>query len=188
MLLRGFAKLVALIAVWAIGGLAIGTGLVALTGDDDTPKSATGGPAGGAATTATTTTGASEEPAPVQGAKPADDVRVRIVSASLIPAKEPSGRRRQRARLSVRVRTTNRGSRGVRIPRPLLVSADARVKTDPNADSPSTNLRELAAGATRTVTLRFEIAGAVTKRLRQRGRVRVIVAGRRVIVSIRRSA
>ena len=180
MLLRGFAKLVAAVVVAGIGGLAIGTALAALSGDDDTSTSAPDDRPGASAQVPTATTRSDNNAASGRPKEPAKDVRVRVVSATLRQAQAPAARSRQRARVSVQVRVTNRDSLRVSIPRPVLVSEDARVMTDPNADSPATNLRALDPGATRKVTLRFEIAGAVTKRVLQKRRVRLIVAGRRV--------
>ena len=170
-LLRGLGKLVAVVAAAVIGGLAVGTALAELSGDSE------GSPA---------TTG--DNAATTQPQAPARGVRVRVLPAMLQSASTPAGRRRQRARLSVHVRVTNRGSRRIVPSRPVLVSDDVRVKTDPNQDTAATNLRALAPGATGDVTLRFETAGAVTKRLRQERRASMIVAGRRVSAAVTTSA
>jgi len=80
---------------------------------------------------------------------------------------------------------TNRGSRRIVPSRPVLVSGGVRVKTDPNQDTDDTNLGALAPGATGDVTLRFEIAGAVTKRLRQELRARMTIAGQNVTATVK---
>lgn len=156
--LRGLARFLAAIAVAAGGGLAIG---IALAKVSATNKSSTAGPARGSPVTTT------------------------IVAAVLHPARSQSGRRRQRARLSVHVRVTNRGAQRVTPARPVLVSGDDRVKTDPNQDSAGTRLRSLDPGATADVTLRFETEGSVTTRVRQERRASLIIAGQNVIASVK---
>lgn len=212
-MLRGLAKLAAVVLVAGLGGLAIGTALSELSGGSSAPSPTSGGPE--AALPTSTTTGGPREAAPpttttesdppqavppttattpVQSERrastvrrrPATDVRVRIVSAVLHPAATRSGRRQQRARLSVHVRLTNRGSRRIVPPRPVLASGGVRVKTDAAADAAGTTLRTIAPGATREARLRFEIYGAVTKRVRQRRRARLIIAGRNVTASVLR--
>jgi len=178
--LRGLAKLVAVLASVAVGGLAIGAALAKLSGDSG---GATGGPPAGSASNPTTAT--SEKRASTRGQKPANAVRVRVVSAILHPASSSSGKRRQRARLSVHVRVTNRGSRRFVPSRPVLVSGDVRLKTDRNQDSADTNLEALAPGATGDVTLRFETAGTVTQRVRQQLRARLVIAGRQVTAPVK---
>lgn len=76
------------------------------------------------------------------------------------------------------MRVANRGESRGSVARPVLISGDARVKTDPNQDSSKTNIRSLGSGKARTVTLIFETAGEVTERLEKTERVRVIIAGR----------
>jgi len=189
MLLRGLTKLVGVVVVAALAGLAIGIALAELSGDTDGGTDVAGGPpaASPAVTnaTATTTAAAREEGVSTQTEQSANDVRVRIVSAGLRLASTASGQSRQRARLSVRVRVTNGASRRIVPSRPVLVSAGTRVKTDPNQDSASTNLEALASGATQAVTLRFETAGAVTTRLRRELRARLTIAGRNVTATVK---
>jgi len=187
MLLRGLTKLVGVVVVAALAGLAIGTALAELSGDTDGATDVAGGPpaASPAVTNATATAAAREEGVSTQTEQSANDVRVRIVSARLRLASSASGQSRQRARLSVRVRVTNGGSRRIVPSRPVLVSAGTRVKTDPNQDSASTNLEALASGATQAVTLRFETAGAVTTRLRRELRARLTIAGRNVTATVK---
>lgn len=163
---RGLAKLVAAIAVAALVGLGIGAAGAQLSDDSDSP------PDGSPGSAAPSGQGKRDI---AQRATPAN-VRVRILAATLLPATSASGQRRQRARLSVRVRVTNRSRRAVRIARPVLVSGGARVKTDANAVSPTTSVETLDAETSKQVTLRFEIAGAVTRRVRE-GRVRLLMAG-----------
>jgi len=180
-------------------GVAIGTALVKLPGDTvsgDTEGGSLGPPSNspGASSPATTTaatkittatTPADKRPASTPARKPATDVRVRIVSAILHPATLASGKRRNRARLSVHVRVTNRGGRRISPARPLLVSGDARVRTDPNQDTAETYLGALYPGDTTDVTLRFEIAGAVTRRVQQELHARLIIAGRKTAATVK---
>jgi len=188
-LLRGLAKLVGAVVAAGLVGLALGTALAELTGDTGSPAGVTDGPPAAAAlvtnTSTTTVPPAREEPASTQTEKPPNAVRVRIVSAILHPAASPSGKRRQRARLSVHIRVTNRGSSPIFPSRPALVSGGVRVKTDPSQDGAATNLGALASGATGDVTLRFETAGAVTKRLRQELRARLTIAGTNVTATVK---
>jgi len=188
-LLRGLAKLVGAVVAAGLVGLALGTALAELTGDTGSPAGVTDGPPAAAAlvtnTSTTTVPPAREEPASTQTEKPPNAVRVRIVSAILHPAASPGGKRRQRARLSVHVRVTNRGKRRIVPSRPVLISGGVRVRTDPSQDSAATHLRALAPGATGDVTMRFETAGAVTRRLRQQLRARMTVAGRNVTATVK---
>jgi hypothetical protein len=205
LLLRGLGKLIAVIALAGAVGVGLGFGLSALAGDDST-RGSTGRSKASEATATTrekatgraaTTTESKTTASSVAHAQPttthtttggqrgASTVRVQVVSAVLHPAITPSGRRRNRAGLAVHVRVTNRGSRRrVIILRPVLVSGGVRVLTDPHTDTAATKRRTLDPAATADVTLRFEIAGAVTTRVRRQRRVRVIVAGRNVIASV----
>ena len=173
---RGLAKIVAAIAVAAVIGLAIGAVVAQLSGDGDSP---TGGSPGASGPTSTAKRDAAQR-------GKSKGVRVRILSVNLHLAQTPSGRPRQRARLSVRVRVTNRGSGGITLPRPVLATGNARIRTDPSADSPATNVRTLDAGADRRVALRFEIAGAVTERVLRERRVSLIMGGRRTPAALTR--
>jgi len=179
-LLRGLAKHVGAIVVAGLAGLGIGAGLAELSGDPGVP-----GGASPPVTNTTTTASRGTKRASTPPQKPANDVRVRIVSTILHPASSRSGKRRKRARLSVHVRVTNGGSRRIVPSRPVLVSGDVRVRTDPSQDTDSTKLGALRAGATGDVTLRFEIAGAVTERLREELRARLTIAGRNVTATVK---
>lgn len=183
MLLRGLAKFIAVVAVAALGGLALGTALAKLSGNSDSSTGTADGPtttshptATPAATTATVTT--------VTTGTTSDDVLVLVVSAILHPASSPSGKQRQRARLSVHVRVTNRSRRRLVLSRPVLVSGNARVKTDPRQDTLATNLQALAPGASGDVTLRFETAGTVTTGLQQELRARLTIAGKHLTARV----
>ena len=192
MLLRSLGKLVAVIVVAGLAGLAIGIGLAKLSGDDKsstTPPDNSLGASSPATNTTTPNTTVETTPADkktsTSPSKPANTVRVRVVSAVLHPAAGPSGKRRRRARLSVHVRVTNRGSRSITPARPVLVSGDARLKTDAMQDAADTNLGAIDPGETSDVTLRFEIAGAVTQRVQEELRARLTIAGRNVTATVK---
>lgn len=158
MLLRGLAKLVAVVVVAGGAGIVLGIGFAALAGDDDLPT-----PVDETATRADDPTG---------------PVRVRVIDAVLRPAGSRAGRERQHARLSVEIRVANDGERPETLARPALLVGDKRVETDPGADGPDTSLESLEAGESAAVTLRFEVAGAVTTQLTTQRRARIVVAGR----------
>ena len=66
-----------------------------------------------------------------------------------------------------------------------MVVGPTSTATDPGADGPGTHLGTLKAGQTRSVTLRFEVAGAVTRQLTSERRAVVLVAGRAHPISIK---
>ena len=175
LLLRGLAKLLAVVCAAGAVGALLGIGLSKMTGDDEPPAPVVTGTTATAATATTQTT-------PRDAAA---DVRVRIFGAVLHPAATPGGIRRQRARLTVRVRAENRGATTVTLERPELAAAGERVATDPRADSSETSFGPLAAGQARTVSLRIETAGAVTAELTSTRRARLRIAGRSVRFAVR---
>jgi len=191
MLLRGVGKLVAVIVVAGLAGLAIGTGLAKLSGDDassTTPPDNSPGVSSPATNTTAPSTTVETTPADKKmstSSTPANTVQVRVVSAILHPATSASGKRRRRARLSVHVRVTNRGSRSITLARPVLVSGDARLKSDAKQDAADTNLAAIDPGETSDVTLRFEIAGAVTQRVQEELRARLTIADRNVAATVK---
>ena len=182
--LSGLAKLVAAIAVAGLG-FALAVALAQLSGDDDSATGVSGGPPAASSPDTTTTARTRTTRASTSPQKPDNDVRVRIVSAILHPAATATGQRRRCARLSVHVRVTNRGSRRISPARPVLVSGDDRVKTDPPQDTAETHLGAINPGETGDVTLRFEAKGAVTERLRRKLRARLTIAGRNVTATVK---
>jgi hypothetical protein len=175
LIVRGIFKLVAVIVIAGGIGAGVGIGLSKLSGDSD------GGAAAPAATQAATTSTAlsnQSPPPPPPASEQAGGISVHIVDAVFHPAESPSGLRRHRARLTVRVQVTNRGTSAVTPVRPSMFVGSAETKTDPNADGPGTSLGTLQPGKAVAVTLRFEIAGTVTTQLRSKLRARVVVAGR----------
>jgi len=190
LLLRGLAKLIAVIVVAGLVGAGLGIGLSKLSGDDEpagpaaeattaVTQATTSTPAAPAETTATappiiTTT--TPRPAAAQGAD--DDIQVTVGVAVLRLASTPSGKARNRARLRLSVTVRNRGSRRLVLPRPSLLAARQRVPSNPAADERGSRLGPIAAGQTRRATLQFETAGAVTEQLTTQRKARVLI-GRR---------
>lgn len=178
LLLRGLGNLVAVIVVAAGAGSLLGIGLAQLSDSDDSSApldkaqiagSSTTTSAARSATTNSTSNRASDDPR--------DQIRVRILDAVLLPATTPSGRQRQRTRLSVRIRAENRSSERVTLARPVLLVAGVSVATDRSADSPETHIEGLEANETAAVTLRFELAGEASARLTSDRRARILIAG-----------
>lgn len=162
--------LVVAIAAGAVG-LGIGVGLAALTGDESassTPQTTRSSPGAAAQTTTAT-----------EGLVP----RVRVLSAVLRRASTQSGRDRRRAQVTVRVRVTSRGTGTLDLGDPLLMVGSERVGLDPDAeDAAGALLEPLAPGVSATGELRFETAGAVTRRLTKQRRARLHIADRTVAV------
>lgn len=179
MLLRSLAKLAAVAALAGGGGVLLGVALSELTSDtvpatSDEPSPQTtvrGSTTSATPSIATRTTTSGDQSARARA-------RVQILGAVLHPAATPSGRRRQRARLIVRIRAENRGTQPVTVAPPALLAGDTRIQTDPSAATPRTRLGELAADETRTVTLRFELEGAITAKITAERRAQIVVAGR----------
>lgn len=176
LLLRGLAKLLVVVCAASAVGVGLGIGLAELSGDDAPPTPAF--PAD------TTSTAASTTPATTPG-DPLADVRVKIFAAVLHPDTTSEGTRRQRARLTVRVRAENQGATSVTLERPVLAAAGERVATDPEADTPETHFGPLAAGESQTVSLRIETAGAVTAELTSTRRAQLRIAGRSLTFAVR---
>jgi len=180
LLLRALGKFLAVVVVAGGVGALLGIGISKLSSDDE-PQTAiapdttspTPEPSAGAAVSDAT----ASTPAPASQ-DPLEQISVTVLFAVLHPAATPSGIRRRRARLGVRVKVTNRGSRRVVPARPSLLAARQRTPTNPHADRPGSRLGPIAAGKTVDVTLRFETAGAVTQQLTTQRRARVLVAGR----------
>lgn len=173
--LRGLIKFVALVAVAGGLGLALGLGLLKLADDGDSAAAGTG-----TSTTATrtrTTTTASD---------PLDQVEVKIVTAVLHPAATPAGKRRDRARVGVRIQVKNSSNVRITPERPALLAAGVTVRTDPHVTTPGARLEPLAPGTSADVTVRFEVEGRVTRQLisQRRARIRVIGQTLPVVVKI----
>ncbi len=152
-LLRGLIRFVPALAAAAIAGAVLGYAISELTGGD-------GG--SDALEEAVTTTALPTSGSPI---------RAKVVIAVLHPAATPSGRRRQRARLGVRLNVRNTGSEKVALSTPSLLAARQRIPS-------GTSVQPLAAGQTVDTTVRFETAGAVTRQLTTQKRARIQIGGR----------
>lgn len=189
MWLRGLLKLAAVILVAGAGGTALGIAIAALTGDDGPPSVATEARTDTAkrAETADVTTSAPAPPTTTPASSDQDllkQVRVTVGRAVLHPARTPSGRARQRARLGVRVTVINNGAERVVLARPSLLAARQRIPSNAAADAPATRLEAIAPGQAVKVTLQFETAGAVTQQLTSQKRARVLIARRSSPVTV----
>lgn len=194
LLLRSLAKLFAVIVVAGAAGVGLGVGLSQLTGDDSTSSSADTSTIRSDVSAATSTGGdspATIDPDTTAGSSTQaqtntpSSVRVRVVASVLHRASTPTGRRSNRARLSVHVRVTNRGGRTIANVEPALV-AGKRVRADPSAGETSRSLlRPIRPGSTADGTLRFETAGAVTARLVRARRAQLRIAGRTATLKVR---
>lgn len=141
-----------------------------------------------AATTATATSAApattATPPAPRAAADPLAKVDVRVLDARLFTDDTPSGRRRQNARVTVRLRAENAGSERVTLERPALRVGSVRVRPDPGA-ARGARFHPLAAGAAQTVTLRFAVNGDATPKLVRDRRARILIAGQSVALRVK---
>jgi len=185
-MIRALLKFVAVVVAAGAVGAGVGIGLAALTGGEDdpspAPQAASSAPGTATSSTPTTSTTPTRETAP---AKPALVPRVQVLSAVLLEASTASGRDRRRARVSIRVRVTNRGAETLDLEDPQLLAGDDRVSADPRAaDGAGTLLKPLASDASATGKLRFETTGAVTERLTTEGSARLGIAGRSVAVKL----
>jgi len=185
LLLRGLAKLVAVIVVAGLIGVVLGIGLSMLGGDDEPSAPVTPATTTTTSTTRTTTTATTAATATTTTTQAADDqIQVTVGTAVLHLASAPAGERRNRARLGVRATVRNRGSQRVVLPRPSLLAARQRVATNPAADGPDTHLEAVSAGQTQQVTLQFETAGAVTEQLATQKRARVLIGERSSAITV----
>jgi len=167
LLLRGLAKLIAVIALAGAAGVGLGIGLSELTGDSQRDTST------GATHTATN----KRQPS-------TSVVRVQVVSVVLHRESAPSARRRRRAVLAVHVRVVNRGKRTIANLAPVLV-AGVRGRAEPSAkDSTGSLLRALRPGSTADGTLRFKTAGALTDRLTSTRRAQLRTTGKTITLTV----
>lgn len=172
----GRARIVRIALSATIAGLVVGVGLAVLDGDDAPQRAVV-------TSTATTATGV---PEPGYNGRSGP----MIVRAEMLRATSASGRRRGRARLTVTVRMRNGTDRPRAAPsRPTLLVGDRAVRADRVAAGFAGGLLEpLAPHSTATGMLRFETAGATTRRLLQRRRALLRIAGRTLPVGFRRPA
>lgn len=193
---RGLLKLVALVGVAGGTGVGIGLGLAQLSDNElavpapGTATSAAARPAAAATVASRTTTRQTTSPSgPVTSttpaASPSAQVDVRILGAILRPAGQRSGRQRQRARLIMRVRARNGGAKAVTLDDPILRVGSVRIRLDANANPPETRLGTLAADETKSVTLRYELAGDATPKVTRDRRARIDVGAQSVPLRVK---
>ncbi len=201
--LRGLAKFIALVLVAGGIGVALGMGLSELAEDDEpaatspqttsdtaatptptpTPTTAPAAPATAPTSTSTSTvasvasTGTTASPPP----SPAPRVRISILDARLFTDATPSGRREQRARVTVRTRADNTGAQRARLDPPTLRVGSVRIRADPAG----ARFDALGAGASQTVTLHFSLAGAATPKVVRDRRARLLIAGQSLALRVK---
>ena len=196
--LRGLIRFVALIAVAGGAGVALGAGLSQLAGDETATPSVSDEPTSGSTVLTGVATSVAPNPAPpppppppppaaatTTAAGPLGQVNVRVLGAILHPAATADGKRRRRARLTMRVRAVNESGGAVTIAAPVLAVGSVRIRTDAAAETAATRLGELAAGETKAVTLRFELQGEATEKVTIDRRARVVIAGRSLAFRLR---
>lgn len=195
-MLRGLLKFLAVAVGAGALGVGVGVGLAEVGGSDDatpalgttsspaeteTPTSAQTAPATQTAPAAQTTQTQTTANAPTLASTP----RVEVLSALLCAAAAASEQATRQARVTVRVRVTNRDSRTLAAQAPRLLVGAARIGSDPDAkDAAGGLLKALAPAASATGTLRFQTSGSVTQRLTGQRRGRLGIAGRTVAVPI----
>lgn len=183
--LRGALKLAPFVIVAVIGGAGLGVGAAALTSGTDISQSSATSPA-----RVTTTSTESTRAKPVVTTAKArttrrPSMRVVIVATVLHPAASPAAQARQRARLSVEMRVTNRHTSAITLARPQIEVDGRRIGADRNAEEVSGGLlREFAPGASRRGVLRFETSGSTSAVLSSTRRTTLRIAGRTIALQI----
>lgn len=174
MLLRGAAKLVAVVVIAGAAGVLLGLAMAELTGDDAAPTPSAAVPTS-STPRATTATSAATAPATTE------KVRVAVASAT---ARPPADGAEQGSRLSVRASVENASGRAIRPKQPQLLVDDLRVAAAPEFSGTGGELLapSLADGATAAGTLRFEVPSKTPSELTT-SRVRLQIAGKIVVLS-----
>ena len=170
-------KFVAVVVVAGGVGVALGMALAKVAGEYEPATDV------GAGTTADS--GATTAMRLGARGSPLAQVRVRILDARLFTDETPSRRQERRARMTVRIRSENTGSRRVTLPGPILRVGSVRVPADAAADAPRGQVDPLAAGKAQTVTLRFSLAGEATPKVVRDRRARIVIAGRSVAARVK---
>jgi len=196
-LLRGLAKLVAVVVAAGLAGALIGIGLAKLSGDEDSgaaalaPTTATIG--GGAADTTQTVPTETEtetttaprtqtQTQPTTTPKRSFLVpRVQVLSARLIPAEGEDG-------VTARVKVTNRASRPLKMTGPVLISGEDEIPLDDVDAAARPLLRTLAPDKSATGTLRFSTSPAMTQRLTDNPGARLRIATRTITIKLTTAA
>jgi hypothetical protein len=184
MLLRGFAKFVAVVVAAGLAGAGIGIALAKLSGNDGSSDPLLPATSERTSTSAgpTATTSAARTATATTATKAVYRVpRVQIVSSQLGTVSESSGR----ALVAVRVRVTNRGNRALTIKTPALLSGEDEVALGSSArDAAGALLRPIDPGATATGVLRFTVPSEVAQRLATNPAARLRVQNRVVAVKL----
>ena len=206
--LRGAGKVVAVGLAAGIGGAAIGVGLAELTGANSssdlaltqtapTDERASTGPARARTTTSapapsTTANGARTTPAdgsrtttvPAQSAPEGSRYMVPRVEVLLAQIGTPSSSTGH-ARVTARIRVTNRNEGPLALDGAVLVAGDDEVPLDGEARAAAGPLLEsLTPGASAVGTLRFTTPTAVAQRLTEKPRARLRVAQHTVVLKL----
>jgi hypothetical protein len=109
-------------------------------------------------------------------------VTVSVLSAVVLPAASPSGRRRHRARLSVHMRVANLSTGEIADVAPMLLTRPVVLPDRHASDTTGSLLRPIPVGYTAGGTLRFETGGAVTDALLRSKRATLLIAGQTLSV------
>ena len=178
-LLRGLGKFLAVVAASTLVGVGLGIGLSKLSGDGasgSAPRAALPPrPAPTTGATGPTGTDSAEPQAP----------RIRVLSSTFVAATTPRGRERRRARVTVRLRATARGSEAD-LGAVRLISGGDELKNDPAAtDAAGDLLDPIPAGESATGALRFETAGAFTDRLANELRAKLRIGDRSLSIRLK---
>lgn len=196
MLLRGLAKLVAVVVSAGLAGALIGIGLSKLSGNSGSdagpglaattsaatasaaptttpaPETTTGtiptAPTAGTSTTQTTTTASGGD---------YRVPRIQVLSAQIITA---TGK----PRVIAKIRVTNRATRPLTLPPPVLISISDKVPLDAARDQARPLLRGIAPGGSATGTLRFSTPAAIAQRLSANPGARLLIAKRTIVLKL----
>lgn len=186
-MLRGLLKFLAVAVGAGALGVGVGVGLAEVGGSDATTPAleTTSGPAETDAATSTAATPATQTQTTAAAPGLARTPHVQVLSALLCPSTEASVQARRQARLTIRVRVTNRDAGTLAAQAPRLLVGAARIASDPaGKDAAGALLEALEPAASATGTLRFQTSGSVTQRLSGQHRARLGIAGRIVAVPV----
>ena len=196
-LLRGFAKFLAVVVGAGVAGALIGIGLAKVSGNDSssgpvlpttTERAST---ASTETTAARTSTGTEPEARTTSTSKTSTTGRrapavVRVPRVQVLSAElgEVSGESDGRL-VAVRVRVTNRGRRPLRTSTPALLSGDDVVEMRDSARKAAQPLlRPIPVGSSATAVVRFAVPAAIGQRLVETPGARLRIAGRSVVLKL----
>jgi hypothetical protein len=86
--------------------------------------------------------------------------------------------------VNAKIRVTNRGTRPLMLPPPVLISISDEVPLHTARDHARPLSRSIAPGATATGTLRFSTPPAVTRRLAANRGARLLIAKRTIVLKL----